>query len=172
MGMDDEDRPFRQVRQGPQLFADTCAAHRTAADTKGHIRTEGGAEAAEFGLCEMQLPEAVEAAQYSGTVCTAAGEPCGDGDAFFKMDVHAQIVLFIRTKCLPGTIGQIRPVTGQAAGGARQRKGIAFFEGNRIGQANRLEDGVDIVITIGTTAGDRQSEINFSVSCFYYFRHI
>ena len=116
-------------------------------------------------------PEAVEAAQDSGAIGTAAGQSGGDGDMLFDMDGHLLIVLFIRTKCLPSLIGQIRFVAGQRRLRTSELERIGFAHGYGIAKAYRLKDSINIVITIGTTVSYGQGQINFPISFFYYIHH-
>ena len=102
--MDDDDGPVRQGRQLPQLFADTGPAHGPAADAERYIGTEAGPDMTEVCLRQSQAPQAVEAAQDSGAIGTAASQAGGNGDIFFDMDGDWLIVLFIWTKCLPGLV--------------------------------------------------------------------
>ena len=77
MGMDDDDRPIRQRRQGLQDLADSRSPRRTAAYTKRYVGAESAAQCTKIVIREPQFPKPVQSAKDSGTVRTASGKASG-----------------------------------------------------------------------------------------------
>ncbi len=169
MRMDDDDGPVRQGRQFRTALADTGPAHGPAADAERYIGTEAGPDMTEVCLRQSQAPQAVEAARTAAQSVLPPARPAAMG-IFFRYGWRLADCPFYMDKVLarPCTLNSFhrRPVQEPAS----ELPFIGVLQGHGITKADRLKDGINIVITIGTTAGYRQGQINFSRILFLLFK--
>ena len=158
-----------------QLVADAGGVGRAVLDEEGAVGAEAGGAAFEVGGAESEGEHVVEHAQREGGVAAAAAEAGAEGDVLLQADVdggNAELVV----EETPGTDAEVvlgGVVEGDAGLGharlgrrATRRSGCGGQLGDfqlvaEVGDGE--EEGLEVVVAVGTAAYDMQAEVNLAV---------
>ena len=158
-----------------QLVADAGGVGRAVLDEEGAVGTEACGAAFEVGGAETEGEHVVEHPQGEGGVAAAATEAGTEGNMLLQADVdggNGELVV----EETPGTDAEVvlgGVVEGDAGRGQARRTRRATRRSVCLGQLgdlqlvaevrDREEEGLQVVVAVGSAAYDMQAEVNLAV---------
>ena len=147
-----------QLRPGPD--PDSGAADQG----ERHVRAQTGGERVQLGLVQPQPPQRVAGEQGRRRVRAPTGHAAGDGDLLAQTQVHVGGDACRLGQGARGADREVAPVGGQAPCALaldRDRDPAGRrLGGHLVEQADRLEDGDQVVVAVGPHRTHRQLQVH------------
>ena len=152
-----------QVRERVHAVAAATGAHRATEEQRGLVAANAsGRDRRE--LLRRPRPRPAEQPECGGGVRGATAEPPGGRDLLLQPDVETVYSLAGQRGELRRRMpGEVRLVAGRARGkrpAGRDARCPAERERDRVGQLERLQDGVDLVVSVRAPSRDLEHEVH------------
>ena len=160
---DDEEAGERgEIRKLGQPLPDPLSQAEAPFEKKGDIGSKASRQGRQLGRTEAEAPQSVEAQERRRRVRAPAAEAAAGRDALPGGDPDPGGGPGPILEQPGGPVDEVRPVPGhrRIVAAELENAGRGRLELELIGQRDRLEEGPDVVITVGPFADDLDREVD------------